>query len=99
MDTGAIEQAPVSAPRSIEDIRRAQRFPLAVVAGIGAALVGAVLWAAVTVATDTELGLMAIVLGFLVGRAIREAGRGIDTKFGILGAACALGGCLLGNLL
>lgn len=99
MDRVASEQAPVSAPRSIEDIRRAQRFPAAVAAGIGAAVAGAALWAVVTVVTEMELGLMAIVLGFVVGRAIRAAGQGIDTKFGVLGAACALAGCLLGNLL
>jgi hypothetical protein len=51
------------------------------------------------VATDSELGLMAIAVGFLVGRAIRAAGRGIDNKFGYLGAVCALFGCVLGNLL
>ena len=84
---------------SLDHIRREQNFGLATAAGIVAALIGGVLWAVVTVVTKTELGLMAIGVGFLVGRAIRTAGQGIDPKFGYLGALCALAGCVLGNLL
>ena len=99
MNSVASDQPPVAVPPGVEDIRRAQKFPAAVAAGIAAALAGAIAWAVVTVATETELGLMAIAVGYLVGRAIRAAGHGIDTKFGVLGALCALGGCLLGSLL
>ncbi len=89
-------QMPVE--NSLAKITAGQNFNLAIAAGIGAALVGAVAWAFVTVATKTELGLMAIAVGFLVGRAIRMTGHGIDQKFGYLGAACALFGCILGNV-
>jgi len=77
----------------------AQNFNLAILAGIGAAVLGAALWAIVTVTTKSELGLMAIVVGFVVGRAIRAVGHGVDQKFGYLGAACALAGCIAGNVL
>jgi hypothetical protein len=80
-------------------LRSEQNFNLAMIAGIGAAVGGAVLWAVVTVVTKMELGLMAIAVGYLVGRAIRETGKGIDAKFGYLGAACGLLGCVLGNML
>jgi hypothetical protein len=41
---------------------------------------------------------MAIGVGFLVGFSVRFFGAGIDKKFGFLGAALSLTGCLLGNL-
>jgi hypothetical protein len=76
-----------------------QNFGLAIPAGIGAAVLGAVVWAIVTVATEMQLGLMAIAVGFIVGRAIRAVGHGVEPKFGYLGAACALLGCVAGNVL
>ena len=42
---------------------------------------------------------MAIGVGLLVGYAVQFFGAGIEQKFGFLGAAYALLGCMLGNLL
>ena len=42
---------------------------------------------------------MAIGVGFLVGYAVRLAGKGVTIAFGFVGAALALVGCALGNLL
>lgn len=72
---------------------------LAVLAGIGAAIAGAALWALVTVLTNYELGIMAIAVGFMVGRAIIFVAKHGNATLGVIGAACALFGCLLGNLL
>jgi hypothetical protein len=100
--------SPVTAPKppntdfateAIAKLRSAQNFNLAILAGIGAALGGSVLWAIVTVTTQMQLGLMAIAVGYLVGQAIKVTGKGIDKKFGYLGAACSLLGCVLGNTL
>ncbi len=68
-------------------------------AGVIAALVGAGVWAVVTVATGYQIGWMAVGVGFLVGIAVRHFGKGIDQVFGIVGAVLALIGCLAGNLL
>ena len=68
-------------------------------AGLVAAAVGAGLWALVTIITGFQIGWMAVGVGFLVGWAVRVAGKGTHMAFGILGAALALGGCALGNLL
>ncbi len=76
-----------------------QNFPLAVFAGVVAALVGAGIWAGVTIVTGYQIGYMAIGVGFLVAIAIRVAGKGLTSKFQILGALLALAGCLLGNFL
>jgi hypothetical protein len=84
---------------TVEQVRARQNFPLAVIAGLTAAIAGAVLWAGVTVATDYKLGLMALAVGYLVGQAIRIAGQGIDAKFGYLGAACGFLGCAGGAVL
>lgn len=42
---------------------------------------------------------MAVGVGLLVGMGVRSFGKGIDTSFGVIGAALSLLGCLAGNLL
>jgi hypothetical protein len=74
-------------------------LPLGALAGLGAAIVGAAIWAAITAATEYQIGWMAIGVGFLVGFAVRFVGKGTEPTFGIVGAVLALLGCLLGNLL
>ncbi len=94
-----VSNTPQQGTIDIGKILAAQKFNLAIPAGIGAAVLGAVVWAVVTVATEMQLGLMAIAVGFVVGRAIRVVGHGVEPKFGYLGAACALMGCVAGNVL
>ena len=74
-------------------------LPMAVLAGCAAAAVGAALWAAISVATDMQIGWMAIGVGFLVGYAVRKFGNGSEPTFQVLGAVLSLLGCLAGNLL
>ena len=68
-------------------------------AGLVAAAIGAGLWALVTIITGFQIGWMAVGVGFLVGWAVRLAGKGTHRAFGIMGALLALGGCAVGNLL
>jgi hypothetical protein len=75
-----------------------QNLPLAIAAGTGAAILGAVVWAVFTVTTNYQVGLIAIAIGFLVGYAVR-LGNGTDKIFGVMGALLALLGCVLGNVL
>jgi FtsH-binding integral membrane protein len=77
----------------------AARFGLAIAAGLGAAVAGAAIWAIVTVQTNYELGIMAIAVGFVVGKAVSAAANSRNTAYGVLGAVCSLLGCVLGNLL
>ena len=98
-ETGQATAPAAAHALAIEQIRAAQNFTLAIPAGLVAALLGAGLWAAFTVATEMQLGLIAVAIGYVVGQAIRRVGKGIDTKFGVLGALCALFGCVLGNSL
>ncbi len=80
-----------------QQIRDNQNLSLAVLGGAVAALVGAAVWAAVTVATKWQSGFVAIGIGFLVGYVVRRTGQGVDTSFGIVGAVMALLGCVAGN--
>jgi hypothetical protein len=72
--------------------------PLALISGLAASLVGAVVWAAVTVTTEMQIGWMAVGVGFLVGFAVGRFNYSGKALFGGIGATLALFGCLLGNL-
>ncbi len=85
--------------RTKEQLRDQQDLVYALVGGAASALVGALIWAIVTVATNYQIGFMAIGVGLLVGFSVRYFGAGIDQYFGFIGAAFALLGCALGNLL
>jgi hypothetical protein len=74
-----------------------KRLVLGGLAGLAAALAGAVIWAVVTVSTKHQIGWMAVGVGALVGFALRVGNGG--KAFGILGAFLALFGCLFGNYL
>jgi len=80
-----------------EQLRAEQSLVIAFLAGLSAAVVGALAWAAVTVSTEFQIGYMAVAVGFIVGFAVR-LGKGIDKTFGILGAVLSLLGCVLGNV-
>lgn len=83
----------------IAEKRSKENFPLAVFAGFAGALVGGAIWAGITVATEFQIGWMAVGVGFLVGFSVRFMGKGISPRFGYVGAAFALLGCLAGNFL
>jgi antitoxin component YwqK of YwqJK toxin-antitoxin module len=83
---------------AIEKLKLQQDFVYAISGGLLVAFLSAIIWAVFTVATNIQIGFMAIGVGFLVGYAVRFFGLGIDLKFGYLGAGLALLGCLAGNL-
>ncbi len=83
---------------AIEKLKLQQDFVYALSGGLLVALLSAIIWAVFTVSTNVQIGFMAIGVGFLVGYAVRFFGMGIERKFGYLGAALSLLGCLAGNL-
>src|SRR5258707_4264924 len=64
-------------------------------AGLAAAIIGAIIWAVLTVTTKYQIGWMALGVGALVGFALRIGNGG--KAFGVLGAFLAVFGCILGN--
>jgi len=93
------QSAPMDTETLTAQLSVEQNFGLAVVGGLAAMVVGAAVWASLTLATGFQIGWMAVGVGFLVGGAIRLIGKGATKPFGCLGAALSLFGCLLGNLL
>ena len=87
----------IDVEQQLEQFRTEQNLPLGILGAFGAAVIGAVLWATITVATEYQIGYMAIAVGFIVGFANRMLGKGVDQIFGITGAVLALFGCVLGN--
>ena len=58
------------AEATFEEESRAPRVPQALLLGLLAAVVGCVLWYAIVVITNYELGIVAIAIGWLVGTAV-----------------------------
>ncbi len=90
---------PARLERFLQDLKSEQNLAGAIFGGMLAAVVGGILWAAITVATDYQIGYMAVGVGLLVGYAVRLLGKGLDKVYGFVGAGFALAGCLLGNFL
>lgn len=67
--------------------------------GVIASIVGAVLWASITVFSGLQIGYMALAIGALVGYSIKIFGNGFQEIYGIAGALLSLFGCLFGNVL
>lgn len=82
---------------ALEKYRTEQNLPVAIGVGVFVGLIGAALWAAITVATGYQIGYMAIAIGAGVGISMRMFGKGIDQIFGISGGIIAILSCLLGN--
>jgi hypothetical protein len=76
-----------------------QKYLNALIYGFLASIVGALVWAVVSIYTKHQFGYLAIGVGALVGFTIKYAGKGFELKYSLLGAFVSLFGCLLGNLL
>jgi len=72
---------------------------LGFIGGLASSIIGAGLWAGITILTGYQIGFMAIGVGFLVGMSIRILGKGRTFTYGIMGAVLALLGCMAGNIL
>lgn len=85
--------------QAVEKMKSEQNLLAGVAGGAVGALLGAAIWAVVTVVTGYQIGWMAVGVGFLAGFGVRLLGKGLDSVFGAAGAALALAGCGLGNVL
>src|SRR3954469_14316210 len=92
-----MSEASADPPASKIEVPVQSNLPLAIGAGLTAAIVGAAVWAIVTITTHYQIGWMAIGVGLLVGFAIGYANGGRWSRF--LGAFFALLGCVAGNFL
>jgi hypothetical protein len=74
-------------------------FVLAVIAGTVVALVGAVVWLCVGLATGWQVGPLALPLGLAVGWSIGASGRGTHFVYGVMGIIFTGLACLAGQIL
>lgn len=81
----------------LEKLKLEQNLTMAIVAGVGAGLVGAALWGLITVVTNYQIGYLALAIGAGVGFSMRYFGKGIDQIFGVIGGGVAVLSCVLGN--
>lgn len=77
---------------------RAQSFRGAVMAGLIIFIVFCLLWVYLSSLTHRVFPWMTIVLGGMLGIAIRRAGRGLDWRFPTLAAAMAIAGSVISNI-
>lgn len=75
-----------------------QSFRGAVVASLVVIVVFSVLWAMLSTLTNRIFPWMTVVLGVLIGFAIRRAGRGLDWRFPVLAAFAGTLGAFAGNV-
>lgn len=76
-----------------------QSVTMGTLGGFCATVLAALVWTSITIATNYQIGYMAVAVGYVVGTTVRIMGKGIDAIFGYVGAAMAFLGCFLGNFL
>ncbi|RXG15315.1 hypothetical protein DSM03_102455 [Leeuwenhoekiella aestuarii] len=100
-ETEGLELSQVIEKLSEEDldyIKSQENLIPAVICGAIAGLIGAILWGMITVATDFQIGYMAVAIGAGVGYTIRLVGKGVSQIFGFWGGAIAFVSVVLGNI-
>lgn len=81
-----------------ERLALAQSFGYGLLAGAVAIAIFSVLWVALSSLTNRVFPWMTVVLGVMLGFAVRRAGRGVDWRFPVLAAVLTLLGALLANI-
>lgn len=76
----------------------AQSVRQAVMAGVIAIVVFAVIWSMLTTASGQIFPWMTMLLGVFVGFAVRRAGQGLDWRFPMIAAVLAFAGSILANV-
>ena len=76
--------------------RTGARFPIALAGGAAGALVGAIIWAVIVVATNYEIGYVAVLVGYLAGHGVKlGAGKGRGQTLQIAAAGMSVFGLVI----
>jgi steroid 5-alpha reductase family enzyme len=96
-----INNADFTSPQILENNASIYKpnFTAAIIVGALTSIACAIVWAVITVITENQYAIVAIIFGLAVGLAIRYAGRGTTIQFGILSALLSLLACVLGDYL
>jgi hypothetical protein len=79
-------------------LMQAQSLRNAAVSGVLAIVIFTLLWVALSALLNRVFPWLTVLLGAMVGFAVRQAGRGVDWRFPVLAAALTLLGALLANI-
>lgn len=71
----------------------------AIIAGLITVIVFSILWAALSSLLERVYPWLTVLLGFLIGTAVRQAGKGLDWRFPVIAAVFTLSGSLLANII
>jgi len=74
-------------------------FQLAAIGGTIAALISSFIWAEFTMMLDQQYAFFSIIVGVIVGLAVRFAGRGNSLRYGMLAIGLMAVGVVLGSFL
>ena len=89
-----------SARRFLERLRQRQSLLRAFALGVPALALMGFLWGAVNGISGVPLEWLPFIgMGYMVGTSVRAAGKGIDRRFGVVGAVLTLLGCLVSRFL
>lgn len=85
--------------RVLEHLRASQRLLPGIIAGAIAGVICAAVWATIAIFVERESAWIALGVGFLVGLAVRLAGRGFEVRYAAIGGFLALAAIVLGKVL
>jgi hypothetical protein len=80
-------------------MKKKQNLVMGIVGGVAGLILGVGVWTGTMVLISYKLDWMALGVGLLIGYSIRLLGKGVDRKFGIIGALLSCIGSISGNLL
>ena len=86
------------AQQRFHTVETESNFLYGILGGSIVAIICAIIWAAITVGTEYQIGWMAIGVGFAVGISVRMFGRGKTISYSVAGSVLALLGCIAGNI-
>ena len=95
----APKQQHTGPPPDAEAILAQQSVARAIGGGFAVVLVFGWLWASASVETGKVFPWMTVLIGVLVGIAVRRYGRGLDWRFPVIAALLAWSGAYVGNLM
>ena len=84
-------------PGVLEILIQEQDIKNGFIGGFLAASIGAISWVLFTILTGWQSGFMGLFIGILVGLSVKYFGKGVQKKFGYIGAGLSLFACLLGD--
>src|SRR5258708_39522044 len=89
---------PIASPAVIQPVQPTGSLILGLIAGICAAFAVGFVWAIVVAVTNFVFVYSAVIIGIVIGTAVRRFGKGTTPIFGVIGGVLSLITVVVGNL-